>query len=147
MARVVRLPALHARQPHLGGAEEQRIDLVEVTIVPLERVVKRRAIILGRGGRNPGDELRQLRIAGLYGIMRAAPVQDAVVGATDGAKVVLRDGRQGRRADAADDPVTSKPSVSILCKPVSRIRAAICTPPARLAVGAAMNVSAAGGRP
>src|SRR5256885_12307436 len=30
----------------------------------------------------------------------------------------------------------SKPSVSILCSPVSRIRAAICTPPARLAVGA-----------
>ena len=36
---------------------------------------------------------------------------------------------------------TSKPSVSILCRPVSRIRAEICTPPARLAVGATTKVS------
>ena len=39
---------------------------------------------------------------------------------------------------------TSKPSVSILWRPVSRMRAAIWTPPARLAVGATTNVSWAG---
>ena len=36
---------------------------------------------------------------------------------------------------------TSKPSVSILWRPVSRMRAAIWTPPARLAVGATTKVS------
>ena len=39
---------------------------------------------------------------------------------------------------------TSKPSVSILCRPVSRIRAEIWTPPARLAVGATTKVSCDG---
>ena len=42
---------------------------------------------------------------------------------------------------------TSKPSVSILCRPVSIDRATICTPPARLAVGATANVSASGATP
>ena len=39
---------------------------------------------------------------------------------------------------------TSKPIVSILCNPVSITRATICTPPARLAVGATAKVSAVG---
>ena len=43
--------------------------------------------------------------------------------------------------------VTSKPRVSILCSPVSSMRAAICTPPARLAVGATTNVSCDGASP
>ena len=42
--------------------------------------------------------------------------------------------------------VTSNPNVSILCSPVSRILAAICTPPATLAVGATTNVSWLGAR-
>ena len=43
--------------------------------------------------------------------------------------------------------LTSKPRASILCRPVSRMRETIWTPPAALAVGATMNVSADGARP
>src|SRR2546422_3183941 len=42
MPGMIRLAALHARQPHLGGAEEQRVELVEIAVVPLEDVVERR---------------------------------------------------------------------------------------------------------
>src|SRR2546430_1094959 len=101
MSRVVRLPAPHTRQPHLGGAEEQRVDLVEVTVVTLEDVVERRPVVLGRRGRDLGRELGELRIVGAHRVARLAAVQDAVVGAADGPDVVLRDGRERRRADAA----------------------------------------------
>src|SRR5437764_14092491 len=44
-SRVVRLPALYARQPHLRRAEEQRVDRVEGAVVPLEDVGERPAIV------------------------------------------------------------------------------------------------------
>src|SRR3989454_2349624 len=70
MPGMIRLPALHARQPHLGGAEEQRIDPVEITVVPPEDVRERRAVVLRRRRGNPGNELGEFRVIGPDGIAR-----------------------------------------------------------------------------
>src|SRR6266705_818295 len=101
MPGMIRLPTLHARQPHLGGAEEQRIDLVEVAVVPLEDLGERRAIVLRRRRGNPGNEFGELTVIRLDGVARLATVQNAVVGAADRPKIVFRDRREGRRAETA----------------------------------------------
>src|SRR5438552_3138633 len=89
MPGMIRLAALHARQPHLGGAEEQRVDLVEIAVVPLEDVVERRAVVLRCRRGNLGNQLGELGVIGPDGIARLAAVQDAVVGAADRPEVVL----------------------------------------------------------
>ena len=43
--RVERPSARRARQPHFGGAEQHRVDLIEVAVVALEDVVERRAVV------------------------------------------------------------------------------------------------------
>src|SRR2546422_6260014 len=59
MPGVIRLAALHARQPHLGGAEEQGVDLVEIAVVPLEDVVERRPVVLRCRRGNLGNQDRK----------------------------------------------------------------------------------------
>src|SRR2546429_480940 len=98
MPGVIRLAALHARQPHLGGAEEQRVDLVEIAVVPLEDVVERRPVVLRCRRGNLGNQLGEFGVIGLDGIARLAAVQDAVVGAADRPEIVLGDRRGGRPA-------------------------------------------------
>src|SRR2546430_3382814 len=94
MPGMIRLAALHARQPHLGGAEEQRVDLVEIAVVPLEDVVERRAVVLRCRRGNLGNQLGELGVIGPDRIARLAAVQDAVVGAADRPEVVLGDRRE-----------------------------------------------------
>src|SRR5690349_24301219 len=43
--RVERPAALRAREPHLGRAEQQGVDLVEIALVALEDLVERHAVI------------------------------------------------------------------------------------------------------
>src|SRR5437016_2457008 len=105
MPGMIRLAALHARQPHLGGAEEQRVDLVEIAVVPLEDVVERRAIVLRCRRGNLGNQLGELGVIGPNRIARLAAVQDAVVGAADRPEIVFGDRRERRRADPAHDLV------------------------------------------
>ena len=52
-------------QPHLGGAEQQGIDLVEVVIVPLEGVVERRAVVRRGRCRQALDQRRELIVFGV----------------------------------------------------------------------------------
>src|SRR5436309_14436579 len=75
MSRVVRLSTLYARQPHLGGAEEQGVDLVEIAVVPLEDVVERRPVVLRCRRGNLGNQLGELGVIGLDGIARLAAVR------------------------------------------------------------------------
>src|SRR6266481_10205019 len=108
MPGMIRLAALHARQPHLGGAEEQRIDLVEIAVVPLEDVVERRPVIFRRRRGDLRNQLGQLSVIGLDGITRLAAVQDAVVGATDRPEIgrtndCILYGGQARYTIQADD--------------------------------------------
>src|SRR5919112_2602020 len=87
-AGMIRPARLGARQPHLGPAEEQGIDLVEVSLVPLEDLVERRAVVTRGGGGHLLGEVRELLIARANGVVRLAAVEDAVVGPADPAKVV-----------------------------------------------------------
>ena len=128
---------LRAGQPDLGRAEEQRIDLVEVAVVALEDVVERRAVVArGRRGNlaQPARPARRRRRGWC-----SAPVRRTGCSRWCGRWPAGRSWRPAAAARcrcALTTRRTSKPSVSILCRPVSRMRAEICTPPARLAVGA-----------
>ena len=139
---VKRAPARGARQPHLAGTEQHRVDLIEVVVVPFEDVVERRAVVRRRrtpaGARPAGASSSSSaldRVAGL------AAVQNAVVRAADRAQVVLRHRRKRRGADRADARASRRSRACPSCAARSRsTRATICTPPARLAVGATANV-------
>ena len=105
-ARVKRAAAGRAHQPHFAGAEEQRIDLVEVVVVALEDVVERRAVVRRRRRRHAFDQLGQLGVARIHDEARLAAVEHAVVGAADRAQIVLRRRRErcgARRAHDAPD--------------------------------------------
>src|SRR3989475_4122574 len=108
VARVMRLPALDAGQPHVGGTEEQGVDLVEVAVVALENLVERRAVVLRRRGRDLRHELRELLVVGVYRVARPPAVQDAIVGAADGAQVVLRDRGERGGPDPRSEEHTSE---------------------------------------
>ena len=71
-----------------------------------------------RAGVRPSDA--SSLIVSAHGVARLRAVEYAVVGPTDRAHVALRDRRQRRDAESRSPPcATSKPSVSILCRPVS----------------------------
>ena len=134
--RVERPSARRARQPHFGRAEEHRVDLIEVVVVALEDVVERRAVVGATPTRAAARRARPARR--LRRARRSAPDRRRECSRWSGR---WRACRSARSAGAAPCPsrsrraCTSKPSVSILCRPVSITRATICTPPARLAVG------------
>src|ERR1700682_2576331 len=64
---VKRPPARRAAEADLGGAEEHRVDLIEVVIVALEDVVEGRAVVGGSGRRKTLGELGKLVVLRPHG--------------------------------------------------------------------------------
>ena len=71
--------------------------------VALEDAGERSAIVRRGGCRHLGTDVGELRVVAVDPEDDAAAVEDGVVGAADGAKLVLGYGRQRRRAEAGHD--------------------------------------------
>src|SRR3954467_12706700 len=98
-----RPPALHADERDLRGAEEQRVDLVEVPVRGDEHRAERLAVVLRRRRRDALDDRLELVVARVDRELDQAAVEDGVVRAADRGAVVLGDRRQRARPVAADD--------------------------------------------
>src|SRR6266540_3173424 len=87
---------------HLGRAEQHLVDLVELTVVPLENIIEGNSVIGGgRCGEAVGDR-RDLLVARPDGEVDAGSVEDAVVRPPDAPQVVL--GHRGDRTEAGPAP-------------------------------------------
>src|SRR6185436_13277983 len=80
---VERPSAPRATEPHLGGAEEHRVYLIEVVVVAFENVVEDRAVIGGGGGGKALGECGELVVLGVHGVPGLTAVENAVVCAAD----------------------------------------------------------------
>src|SRR5665647_1010150 len=71
-------PRGRAGEPDLGGAEEHLVDLVKVSVVFLERLVERRAVVVRRRRRKLRGEIGELIVGRIDEIGCLAAVEDAV---------------------------------------------------------------------
>src|SRR5581483_2754344 len=89
-------PRARARQPHLGGTEQKRIDLVEIAFVAIKNVDEWRPIVgRRRCGQLRGQRL-ELRVRRVDEEPRLPAIQYAVVGPADGLEIIRRLRRDGR---------------------------------------------------
>ena len=128
---------LQVLEDDLGRAEQEGIDGVIVVVVSGEDRREWFAMVTRRGRRDLRSDLFDTFIIAGEVQDHASTVKDRVVGSTDGRQVIASDGGSGAEPWADWIRPRSNLSSASLCIAVSTERATTCTPPARLAVGAA----------
>ena len=89
-------PALRAHEPDLGGAEQERVDLVEVPVGVLEDLAERLAEVRRGRRRQALDDPLEVVVGPVDGELDLAPVEDRVVRAPDPGAVVSATGGSGQ---------------------------------------------------
>src|SRR5438105_2633446 len=87
---------------NLGGTEEKRIDLVEISLVTLEDLCKGRSVIGRSARRHFGADLLEQGIFGLHPENHAPPIQNRIVRAANCFNLSACDWRERSRAATGD---------------------------------------------
>ena len=94
--------AVEVADPHLGGREQRRVDLVEVVLVVAEDVAERAPVVARCGRRQALGQITRDLVAAAHLQVHPAAVEDGVVGAPHRHPAVRTGRRQGRGGMAVD---------------------------------------------